>query len=134
MNIRPYEKGDEDKLNPNEFSELDDVRDVFIDDGFVKHTLDDDGEVKCILCWKQYLPRHYAIFFLMPDGVKLGQARALKRFLDDATLKLQPKTCITYSVDCDMLNRWHKFFGFKNQRKSLIEEAQGFNRWMIKWA
>lgn len=132
--IREFEKGDEIKLDANKFSDIGDISDVFEDDAFVKHTLDDDGEVKCILCWKQYLPRHYAIFFLMPDGVGFKHARALKRFLDDATLKLNPKSCITYSADCDMLNRWHKFFGFERQRKGLLEATDGFNKWMIKWA
>ena len=132
--IREFEKGDELKLDANQFSDIGDISDVFEDDSFVKHTLDDDGEVKCILCWKQYLPRHYAIFFLMPDGVGFKHARALKRFLDDATLKLNPRICITYRHDCDMLNRWHKFFGFQMQRKSLLEAADGFNKWMIKWA
>lgn len=132
--IRPYREGDELKLAPNEFSDLDGVRDVFKDNSFVKHSLDDNGEIKCILCWKQYLPKQYAIFFLMPDGVSFKHARALKRFLDGVTLELEPKACITYSVDCDMLNRWHEFFGFKRQRKSLLELANGFNKWLIKWA
>ena len=132
--IRKFELGDHLKLEPNEHSRMGDIADVFFDDDFVKHTLDDGGEVKCILCWKQYLPKHYAIFFLMPDGVEFKHARALKRFLDDAALKLNPKSCITYSFDCDILNRWHKFFGFEQQRKSLLDQANGFNAWLIKWA
>lgn len=131
--IREFEKGDELRLDANKFSDVGDISDVFEDDSFVKHTLEDEGEVKCILCWKQYLPRQYAIFFLMPDGVGFKHARALKRFLDDATLKLNPISCITYSHDCDMLNRWHKFFGFQRQRSSLLGAADGFNKWMIKW-
>ena len=133
--IRSFEKGDECKLKPNEFSGIEDVSHVFEDESFVKHTLDDDGEIKCILCWKEYIPKHYAIFFLMPEGVEFKHARALKRFLDDATLKLKPKSCITYSLDCDMLNRWHKFFGFERQR-SLVADGglNNYNKWMIKWA
>jgi len=132
--IREFEKGDEERLKPNEHSDMSAISDVFEDDSFIKHTLEDEGDVKCILCWKQYLPRHYAIFFLMPDGVAFKHARALKKFLDNATLNMNPKSCLTYSFDCDMLNRWHKFFGFKMQRKSLLEAAAGFNKWMIKWA
>ena len=47
--IRPYEKGDELRLDANEFSSLEGLSAVFEDDSFVKHTLDDDGEIKCIL-------------------------------------------------------------------------------------
>ena len=44
--IRDYEKGDELRLNPNEFSEVtDDMREIFANDRFVKHTLEDDGEI-----------------------------------------------------------------------------------------
>lgn len=132
--IRPYKNGDEDRLKANEFSKIDNIKDVFLDDTFVKHTLEDKEEIKCIICWKQYAPKQYAIFFLMPEGIEFRHARALKRFLDDAILKLMPKSCITYSVNCDMLNRWHVFFGFKQQRKNLSDVADGFNKWLIKWA
>lgn len=131
--IRKYQLGDEHKLDANRFSDLEGIQDVFIDDSFVKYTLDDNGEIKCILCWKQYAPKQYAIFFLMPEEISFKHARALKRFLDGVTLELKPKSCITYSVDCDMLNRWHRFFGFQQQRKSLLEIAMGFNKWLIKW-
>lgn len=132
--IREFEKGDEEKLKPNEFSESSDVADVFLDDSFVKHTLDDEGEVRCIICWKQYAPKQYAIFFLMEDGIKFKHARALKRFLDSATEKLKPKSCITYSFDCDMLNRWHKFFGFEKQRGVIFDGGvNNYNKWAIKW-
>lgn len=133
MSIRPYREGDEKKLDPNRFSGVDDIAGVFSDDSFVKHTLDDDGEIKCITCWKQYAPRHYAAFFLMPEGISISNAKALKRFIVSAVDKFKAKTCITYSVDCDMLNRWHEFLGFENQRKPLDEQAQGFNRWIVRW-
>jgi len=132
--IRDYEKGDELRLNPNEFSEVtDDMREIFANDRFVKHTLEDDGEIKCILCWMQYSPKQYAIFFLMPDGVEFKHARALKRFLDKETERLKPKSCITYSVNCDRLNRWHKFFGFEKQRDDMSTLSGQYNKWLIKW-
>ena len=130
--IRSYISGDELKLKPNEFSDFSGVSDIFQDSGYVKHTLDDGGDVKCILCWKEYEPRKYAIFFLMSDGIVFSHARALKKFLDAATLRLRPKTCITYSFDCDMLNRWHRFFGFNKQDEVYIEDKK-FNKWKISW-
>lgn len=131
--IRDFKIGDHLDLEPNEHSRIGDVSDVFFDDTFSKHTLDDDGNIKCIMCWKQYLPKHYAVFFLMSDGVEPKHAKALKRFINKKISEIKPKSCVTYSFDCGMLNKWHKFFGFKQQRRSLLEQANGFNTWLIKW-
>lgn len=133
--IRDFILGDEKKLKPNEFSDPGDIEDVFTDNSYEKFTLDDQGEIKCILCWQQFKPESYAIFFLMPDGVNLTHARAIKKFLDEKTRELKPKLCLTYSFDCDMLNRWHEFFGFKKEdENSVLVDGRKFNKWVIQWA
>ena len=133
--IRAYKKGDELKLKPNKFSDVSSVDDIFDNDNYIKHTLDDNGEIKCIMCWYNHAPDRYAIFFLMPDGVEFKHARALKRFLDEMTERLKPKSCVTYSFDCDMLNRWHEFFGFqKRDGDGVLIDNKKFNKWEILWA
>ena len=132
--IRKFEIGDEKKIEANEFSQVDGLDDVFLDDKFIKHTLDDNGDVKCIICWTQYSPRHYAAFFLMPESLNLRHVRALKRFIDDAKIRLKAKSCITYSFDCAMLNKWHKFLGFEKQRGVIFDGGvKNYNKWTIKW-
>ena len=133
--IRKFKYGDQFKLEANEFSDVDKVAYVFDDEDYQKYTLDDDGEVKCIIVWYEYMPRHYAIFFLMPDNVSFTNTKQLKIFMEDMALILKPKTCVTFSHDCGMLNRWHKFFGFEMQRKCLSDGCDGLNKWLIrKWA
>lgn len=131
--IREFKLGDYLELEPNGHSKLSEIFDVFFDDSFKKFTLDDNGNITCIIIWKQYLPRHYAIAFLMEEVTSFAHARVLKKFMNTAILGTNPRTCITHSFDCDMLNRWHRFFGFKKQRKSLSDTKSGFNTWLIKW-
>ena len=131
--IRPFKLGDHLDIKTNEHSSIGDIIDVFFDDSFIKHSLDDDGEIKCIILWKQYSPRQYASFLLMPESISMKHVRALKLFIDSASVRLGAISCITYSVDCDMLNRWHKFLGFKQQRDSLLDQVKGFNKWVLRW-
>ena len=132
--IRDFIFGDHLDIELNEFSDFGNCMSVFFDDSFVKYTLKEKEEVKCIMCWKQYSPKQYAVFFLMSNNVNFKHARALKKFIDSVILNKKPKSCLTYSYDCDKLNRWHKFFGFKQQRESLLDQAEGFNTWLMKWA
>jgi len=131
--IRKFKLGDHLILKPNEHSGIGDILDVFFDDTFTKYSLEDEDDIKCIICWKQHFPKHYGVFFLMSDNISSKHARELKRFVDDIAEKMKPRSCITYSFDCDTLNRWHNFFGFEKQRKSLLDKADGFNVWLIKW-
>ena len=131
--IRDFIDGDQDRLEANEFSDISGVEDVFSDDNYIKYTLEDDDEIKCIMCWYEHRKDHYAIFFLMPNGVGFSHARQIKRFLKNQEQFLNPKTCTTYSVDCDVLNRWHEFFGFTKEGDGVIIEDKKFNKWIIKW-
>ena len=132
--IRDFHRGDEHKFKPNEFSTFEDLGDLFETDEYTKYTLDIDGDINCILCWKEYEPDHYAIFFLMPDGFDVKYSRVIKEFLDGETERLKPKSCITYSFNCDMLNRWHKFFGFVLCEGEEVEvNGKTFNKWIIRW-
>jgi hypothetical protein len=132
--IRDFEIEDLDKLDANQFSGRGEVSDdVFCENGgYDKYTLEDEGEVITIMCLKEYEPKHIAIFFLMKDGLNFKQVREIKKFMNKLTVELEPKTCITYSVDCDILNRWHDFFGFKKEGDLLVEEKL-FNKWVIRW-
>lgn len=133
--IRDFILGDENKLKPNAFSDPTDVRDIFTDDTYKKFTLEDGEKIVAITCWKEYAPDEYAIFMLMCDEITASNTRELKRLLDNATIQLKPKRCITYSFDCDMLNRWHEFWGFKSDpANGVLIEGKKFNKWVIEWA
>ena len=131
--IRDFIEGDQYRLKPNEFSDLKGVEDVFYDDQYEKYTLEDEGEIKCIICWQEFQPKEYVVFLLMPDGVQSFYAKTIKRFMNKTIKRLKPKLCLTYSFDCDMLDRWHKFLGFKQEDGAVLFEGKKFNKWIIRW-
>ena len=131
--IRDFIYGDQDKLEANEFSCFEGLPDVFKDDAYAKFTLEDEGEIKCIICFTDHGAGRFAAFFLMPDGVGLKHARALKRFIHAKAIVYGAKMILTYSLDCDLINRWHRFLGFSTYN-AIVADGKTFNKWVIEWA
>lgn len=111
--IRPYFAIDSRRLKANQYSGVGDMGWVFKDDTFQKHTLEDDqGRVLCIICFKRYQGDNYIAFLLISEEMTAIHAKALKRWIFDAMMDLGMKRVQTDSVDCPVINRWHKFLGF----------------------
>lgn len=105
---------------------------VFDDDRYEKHTVDRDGEVRAIVVWFEYEPRHYAIFFLLSEDANGADMKELKKLLDDATVMLSPLSCTTYSRDDEKNNRMHEFFGLRREGEVVVE-GKTLNKWVIRW-
>lgn len=132
--IRDYQNGDEKKAKFNGFSDASIIPEVFADPTYVKHTVEDNGAVKIIACYREYAPSSYATFLLMAEDVGVSHCKELKRLLNNVTMKLRPKRVLTYSHDCDLLNRWHEFLGFKKEDENgVLIEGKKFNKWVMAW-
>ncbi len=104
---------DSRRLKANEFSDASDMAWVFKDEGFDKHTMEDDeGRVLCIICFKKYWQDNYLAFLLISKEMTALHARALKSWIFGAMMDLRMKRVQTDSVDCPVINRWHEFLGF----------------------
>jgi hypothetical protein len=130
--IRPYEHGDEKKLNCNEFSDFSKYDFVFGNILYEKYTLETLGVVRGIVIWHEYKPREFGIFFLMPNDIKIGDIKELKQFLNNATNAYSPKSCMTASLQDDRLERWHKFFGFEKIGQAVVD-GKTVNTWGATW-
>lgn len=110
--IRPYQLQDARRLKANEHSDIADMGWVLNDDGFMKHTMECDGRVLCIICFKAYWQNNYMAFLLISKEMTAVHGRALKRWIFNAMMDLRMQRVQTDSVDCPVINRWHKFLGF----------------------
>lgn len=131
--IRPFEAGDEYRLIPNEHSHIDDILHVFSDDLYEKYALEDDGRIVSIMLWIESEPRRFAAFFLMSEDVRPKHTKAMKRFINRCAKQFMAKSCLTYSVNCDMINRWHRFLGFDLEESGVLINNKFFNKWVLTW-
>lgn len=134
--IREYIKGDEERLKFNDFSDPSIASDIFLDPSYLKMTIcgQDQNDVSIIACWKEYAPDSYATFLLMSKDVSVNRCKELKKLLNDVTMRLRPKRVLTYSHDCERLNRWHEFLGFKKEDENgVLIEGKKFNKWVMSW-
>lgn len=129
--IRAYQAGDQFHIKRNHFSSIALEHEVFMSDRCTKHTLEENGEVKAIICWWEQSPRHYCAFIVMVEKLEMRHLIHLKKFLIESMKKYQATVC-TYSHDCDILNRWHAFIGMALE--GVVElNGQKFNVWVMRW-
>ena len=132
--IRNYKSGDELGDQFNEFSNVGEAISVFGDPSCHKFTVEVSNEVKSIVCWKELEVGNFAAFLIMANNIGLAECRELKRSIYQAISDFKPKRLFTYSQNCDTLNRWHEFLGFKIEEGSgLIVNGKNFNKWVMSW-
>lgn len=132
--MRGYKEGDELRLEFNKFSDPATAPEVFMDDTYVKETLEDGGEVKAIVCWKEIAPRSIAGFFLVSKNIGMSHCRELKLFIKELIVNLRLELVLTYSVDCDELNKWHEFLGFNKEEDGRVSIGdKSLNKWVMRW-
>ena len=133
--IRDYEKGDEALLNFNRFSDPSAAPEVFESDEYVKKTLTDEGVIRVIVCWREIAPASLASFILMSKDISTRYFRELKRFIKNVIVSLGLRLVLTYSVDCEEINRWHRFLGFELDVEGKVTLGdKSFNKWVMRWA
>jgi hypothetical protein len=112
--IREARTSDFNRMEPNEFCEMDNYS-CFIDDAsFGKYAQIDDetGHVVCIVIFRPYWGNNFNTALMMSKHFEIGHAKELKLFIKDAMMIFHADRIQTDSQDCDLLNRWHKFLGF----------------------
>lgn len=131
--IRPFEPPDARRLKANEFSGLRDIAWVWHDPDFYKFTLvDENSDVHCIICFREYWKDCYVAFFLISEDMPPIHARELRNFMDNAIDDLGARRVQTDSIDCKALNGWHEFLGFQCEgiRKQMMY-GKDFRSWAI---
>jgi len=130
--IRHYNATDRRRIKPNEFSDIRDADFVFEDDDFYKFSLVEDNEVYAIICFKRYWKNNFIAFFLISEDIKILHARELRTFIYDAAFDLGAERIQTDSIDCEVLNKWHRFLGFKIEGKRIkMMYDQDYNCWAV---
>jgi len=129
--IRKFEAVDARRIRANSFSDVKDVTVAFKSDNFCKHTLvGEKGEVYAIIVFGEYSKKNYLAFFLIAEDMPTIHARELKSFIYNAIFDLGANRVNTDSLDCPVLNRWHKFLGFtlEGKREKMIDDKD-YNLW-----
>jgi len=131
--IRAYKTGDEKRLSFNRFSDPSTAPEVFYDESYTKTTVEHKGEVRAIVVWKEVEPSSYAAFIVLSDIATKKNCLELKRLINDAILRLKPKLIFTYSIDCEELDRWHDFLGFRKEGDGVLIGDKNLTRWVMRW-
>lgn len=130
--IRAYKTGDELRMKPNEFSDYSDCAYVFDDEKYVKHTLEEDGGIYAMVVWFEYEPNRWGAFLLISGDMRLSHVKELKRFINGVILERKPERIVTYSVDCEVINKWHEFLGFSmDGTDTRFIDGKNFNKWVL---
>lgn len=130
--IRAYEQGDELLLKPNEFSGYGDCAYIFDDEKYVKHTLEDDGKIYGMVVWFEYEPNRWGAWLLISVEIGMKHVKELKRFISGVIVDRKPERIVTYSLDCEVINKWHEFLGFEmDGTDTRVIEGKNFNKWVL---
>jgi hypothetical protein len=131
--IRVFELDDLKAFEGNDYSDPSGMEPVLCDMSVEKYSVISDGLVKCIICFFEYLPRSYGIFFLAAKNISNIDARQMKRFLEKCIVEKNPKNCVTYSKTDSILEHWHVFFGFEKTGNQTKVDGVVFNEWVRRW-
>jgi hypothetical protein len=137
--IRDYVDGDLDVIDLNDFSHFD----VLVDkDSFKKileswhsFTVYNSDGIECLFSYIEYCPDCYRALIVAGKRMSMATSKQIKRFLHRMAKELKAVRLETESLNCDLLNRWHKFLGFElegTKRKYL--NGRDYNMWSMIWA
>ena len=132
--IREFIKSDLDNFKPNKFSKYEDYKEIFDDDECLKFSLIKNNKVAAIMCFHCYWGNNWQCFILIEENFKRVYMRHIKNFMDFAIGVIKPSRLSTDSIDCDLVNRFHKFLGFKlegTREKYIYDE--NINMWAMIW-
>lgn len=94
-----------------------------------------DGDIPIIIIgFLEYTKSCYTAFLICSKDMTAKHARELKKFLFNIADILKAKRLETTSLDCDILNRWHKFLGFTLEgTKIKYCDDKDYNIWGMLW-
>lgn len=82
-----------------------------------RFTLEDNGEVKAIICALQKRLNVWIGFSFLSEGFGSSHAKRVKRFIRRAVSFYEPKMFWTFSEDTKEAEKWHSFIGLKALRR-----------------
>lgn len=130
--VREFKQSDLASIKTNEFSCFDGMGSVFNIDGSVKFTIEDEGEIICILVAIEYSESKWKGFLLASTKMNAIHGEIVKEVVKEFFTIHNVSRLETESVDCEKLNRWHEFLGFEleGKKRHYIGEKD-FNIWSI---
>jgi hypothetical protein len=75
-------------------------------------TLEKEGIIKAILFYRNYAEQNYEGFLVCSLFMNGFDGQEIKDFIYQLRDRLGVKRIETLSLDCEELNKWHKFLGF----------------------
>ena len=133
LSVVEYVESHLDDLEPNRFSSFHPYRQLIGSDLVSGVSMvNEEGVVKAIPFWFEYSPSKYSCFILMAEDFEPRDAVVVKAFVKETFLSYNMSRLETLSVDCELLNRWHKFIGFEHEgtKRNYVGDTD-YNMWSI---
>ena len=130
--IKPFEMNDLGFFEPNEFSHPAQVLESLRNKSMNVMSMWHKGQVVAIVCFRNYWGRNWEGFFLISKHFPARCALELRDYIQDNMLILDALRLQTDSQACKILDKWHRFLGFKWEgcRKKYLF-GKDFNLWAI---
>lgn len=131
--IREFKTEDLDSIEVNNFGDEDLINKLKpILNVFQAWTLEDKGIVKAILFYRSYANHNYEGFVVASIFMSAFDGQELKEFIYKLINRLEIKRIETLSLDCEELNKWHRFLGFKCEGiKRKFLKNKDYKMWAI---
>jgi len=95
-------------------------------------TFENHGAVKAILFYRAYAPQHYEGFLVCSVYMSAFDGQEIREYIRKLADKLDIRRIETLSLDCDELNRWHRFLGFVCEgTKCRFLNGRNYRMWAI---
>lgn len=111
--IREFQAEDINKIEINEYSGgiyLEQLKPLL---KFYEGYVFEDEIIKAILFFRKYAEDNYEGFLVCAKKINALDGRTIKNLIYTLKDRLKMKRIETLSLDCPVLNRWHKFIGFE---------------------
>lgn len=131
MMIRRFTDIDLDGFEPNEFSTIEDVREL-LTGRYQVQTQIVDHRVRAFIVFRNYHGRCWSGFLLLCAGYTLQWAREVKAFLHQAIADLDAVRFQTESLAVRKIQVWHKWLGFAHEglKRKFINDCD-YDCWAI---
>jgi len=111
--IREFIEEDLSKIELNNFGDGDLVNKLkSILKMYEGWTLEKEGIIKAIIFYRNYAEKNYEGFLVCSVFMNGFDGQEIKDFIYQLKDRLGVKRIETLSLDCEELNKWHKFLGF----------------------
>lgn len=154
--IKPFEKSDLEKFTPNELSGIDDIMPLFTDDRYHKYSVWGGGIVKAIIYFikvgeterahfnewavsngsksrNENVNNEWAAFCLISNTFNAINSKQIRDFTEQMAGKFKPHRLWTLSLDCPIIEKWHKWLMLTKEDAPIIFNNQRYNIWSRSW-